>query len=61
MEQKTVAQMNIKAIVLNYTDEARKLFANRKPKAAYKDELLYLLRNKERNQFIANLVSSLEE
>ncbi len=60
MEQKTVAQMNIKAIVLNYTDEARKLFANRKPKAAYKDELLYLLRNKERNQFIANLVSSLK-
>ncbi len=60
MEQKTVAQMNIKAIVLNYTDEARKLFANRKPKAAYKDELMYLLRNKERSQFIANLVSSLK-
>lgn len=60
MEQKTVAQMNIKAIVLNYSDDARKLFANRKPKPTYKDELLYLLRNKERNQFIANLVSSLK-
>jgi superfamily II DNA or RNA helicase len=60
MEQKTVAQMNIKAIVLNYSDDARKLFANRKPKPTYKDELLYLLRNKERSQFIANLVSSLK-
>jgi superfamily II DNA or RNA helicase len=61
MEQKTVAHMNIKAIVLSYPDHIRQLFTNRKPKPTYKDELLYLLRNKSRSMFIAKLVSSLQK
>lgn len=59
MEQKTVAQMTIKAIVLSYPDEIRQMLANRKPKLLYKEELLYLMQKKSRSKFIANLVSSL--
>lgn len=59
MEQKTVAQMTIKAIVLSYPDEIRQTLANRKPKLLYKEELLYLMQKKSRSKFIANLVSSL--
>ena len=59
MEQKTVAQMNIKAIVLSYPDQIRQAFASRKPRPLYKEELLYLLRKQSRSQFIAKLVASL--
>lgn len=61
MEQKTVAQMNIKAIVLSYPDQIRQTFASRKPRPLYKEELLYLLRKQVRSQFIAKLVVSLQK
>ena len=59
MEQKTVAQMKIKAIVLSYPDDARQLFAKQRQKVTYKDELLYLLRKQARSLFIARLIASL--
>ena len=58
MENKTVANLKIKALVLSYEDEARKLFAKTKPK--YADEIDYITTNQARNKFLVNLVSSLE-
>jgi superfamily II DNA or RNA helicase len=60
MEEKTVAQMKIQAIVLKYPEETRKLFANRKPRPSYKDELMFLIDDPYRNKFIARLVNSLK-
>lgn len=59
MEQNTVAHINIKAIVLSYPDQLRQMFANRKPKPTYKDEMLFLLTKQTRSLFIARLVASL--
>ena len=61
MEQNTVAHINIKAIVLSYPDQLRQMFANRKPKPTYKDEMLFLLTKQTRSLFIARLVASLEK
>ena len=61
MEQNTVAQINIKAIVLSYPDQLRQMFANRKPKPTYKDEMMFLLTKQTRSLFIARLVASLEK
>lgn len=58
MENKTVADLKIKALVLSYDDEARTLFSRSKPK--YTDEISYITTNNARNKFIVNLVSSLE-
>lgn len=59
MEEKTLAQLAIKAIVLSYDDEIRSMAA--KSKMNYKDELTFLMRNAERNRFIVNLVSSMKK
>ncbi len=61
MEQKTVAQMNIKAIVLKYPDDVCKSFANRKPRVDYAEEASFLVNDQYRNKFIANLVHSLKD
>ena len=58
MENKTVANLKIKSLVLSYEDEARQLLA--KGKTTYVDEIQYLTNNKARNKFLTNLVSSLE-
>lgn len=58
MENKTVADLKIKALVLSYDDDARTLFAKTKPK--YQDEINYLTTNNARNKFLVNLVSSLK-
>lgn len=61
MEDKTVAQMKIQAIVLGYPDDLRKAFANRKPKPTYKDEMLFLLKDTYRSKFIAKLVNTFKD
>lgn len=57
MQNKNVAQLDIKSIVLNYDDDIKKMFAKAKPQ--YKDEIKYLVRSSPRNKFLINLVSSL--
>jgi len=56
IQQKHLANFSIKAIVLSYTDEDRKLNS----KALYKDEVDWLVRNPKRNEFIKNLTLSLK-
>ena len=56
MEQKHVSDLRIKAIVLKYTDEIKKLMKD----ATYQDEMDYLVTNASRNRFIKNLTLSLE-
>jgi len=58
MQNKNIAQLEIKSIVLNYEDEIRKRFATAKPQ--YKDEIKYIIRSNARNMFLINLVSSLK-
>lgn len=56
IEQKYLANFKIKAIVLSYSDEARKLVSKMK----YQDEVDWIVRNQHRNRFIKNLALSLE-
>jgi superfamily II DNA or RNA helicase len=56
MEQKHVSDLKIKAIVLKYSDEIRKLMKA----ATYQDEMDYLVTNASRNRFLKNLTLSLE-
>jgi superfamily II DNA or RNA helicase len=56
MEQKHVADMKIKAIVLSYKDEERKLVKN----YSYQDEVDFIVRHDGRNKFLRNLGLSLE-
>ena len=58
MENKTVANLKIKSLVLSYDDDMRSFFAKAKPK--YSDEITYLTTNGSRNRFLVNLVGSLE-
>jgi len=56
MNKGTVAQLLIKALVLKYTDEDRKLVS----KYDYQGELDFIVSNDKRNKFIKNLVLSLK-
>lgn len=56
IEQKHLAQFNIKCIVLKYTDEERQLMK----KAQYQDEIDWIVRHGGRNRFIKNLALSLQ-
>ena len=56
MEKGTIAQLKIKALVLKYTDEEKKLIS----KTDYQTELDFIVTNPKRNKFIKNLVLSLE-
>lgn len=56
MEQKHVSDLRIKAIVLKYSDEIRKLMKDK----TYQEEMDYLVTNVARNRFIKNLALSLE-
>jgi superfamily II DNA or RNA helicase len=58
MQKKNVAQLQIKALVLNYSEATRKLFAKSRPD--YKSELKYIVRSTPRNKFLINLASSLK-
>jgi len=55
IEQKHLAEFTIKAIVLSYPDEVKKLVS----KMDYQAEMDYLVRNEDRNRFIRNLALSL--
>lgn len=57
IEQKYLAEFNIKAIVLSYPDEIKKMIAK---SADYQAEMDYLVKLEARNKFIKNLVLSLE-
>ena len=56
MEKKHLAELSIKALVLKYPEDVRKLMS----KADYQTELDFLVRNDARNKFIKNLALSLE-
>lgn len=57
IEQKHLAEFNIKAIVLSYPDEIRKMIARAND---YQSEIDYIVRLEARNNFIKNLTLSLE-
>ena len=52
----TLAQLEIKRIVLNYTKEVRAEFGKR----TYQDEIQYIISNEQRNKFIRNLTLDLQ-
>jgi len=56
MAEGTLAQLNIKALVLAYCDEERKLVS----KMTYQEEMDWIVRNERRNNFINNLVKDLD-
>lgn len=57
IDQKHLADFTIKAIVLSYPDEVRQMIAR---SSDYQSEMDYIVRLKERNNFIKNLSLSLE-
>ena len=56
IEQKHLADFSIKAIVLKYPDDTKKLLKD----ASYQDEIDFIVRNESRNRFIKNLALSLD-
>jgi len=56
IEQKHLSEFKIKAIVLDYNDEYKKLMTT----AAYKDEIEFLINHQPRNKFISNLALQLK-
>lgn len=55
IDDKTLADFKIKAVVLGYPDELRKLNNNK----SYQEEIDWIVRNEARNKFIRNLAWSL--
>ena len=55
IEQKHLADFQVKALVLNYSDETKKQMA----RVSYQDEIDFIVRNEKRNRFIRNLALSL--
>lgn len=56
MEKKQLAELTIKCLLLKYSEEECQYMKS----ASYKDEIDYIVANKERNNFICNLALSLE-
>jgi superfamily II DNA or RNA helicase len=56
IEDNTLAEFDIKAIVLGYSDYTRKINKNKD----YQDEIDWIVRNEARNKFIRNLAWSLK-
>ena len=56
MEEGTLANLNIKCLVLSYEEEERKLVS----KMTYQEEMDWIVRNEKRNSFIKNLVNDLK-
>ena len=56
MKKKQLAELTIKCLLLKYGDEECQYMKT----ASYKDEIDYIVSNKERNKFICNLALSLE-
>ena len=55
MDEGTLANLNIQALVLSYCEEERKLVS----KMTYQEEMDWIVRNERRNNFINNLVKDL--
>ena len=55
MDEGTLAKLDIKCLVLSYSDEERKLVS----KMTYQEEMDWIVRNEKRNGFIRNLVNGL--
>ena len=55
-ESGTLADLNIKCITLEYSDEEKKQYS----KAKYADEIKFLFDNRKRNKFLCNLALSLK-
>jgi len=51
IDSETLADLTIESLVLNYSDEVKKLMA----KAKYQDEINFIVSNESRNKFITNL------
>jgi superfamily II DNA or RNA helicase len=64
MKRKVIAELSIKSIILDYPDEIRKEMKKSKidpkKKITYQEEIDFLVQNKLRNNFIANLAHSLD-
>lgn len=59
IENKTLSQLKIKAILVDYPEEDRKLFgANRKDKPTYDEEIKFLCTNNKRNAILVGLAHS---
>ena len=56
MDEGTLANLDIKCLVLSYSDEERKLVSKMK----YQEEMDWIVRNEKRNGFIRNLVNGLD-
>ena len=56
MDEGTLANLDIQALVLSYCDEERKLVS----KMTYQEEMDWIVRNSKRNLFIKNLVNDLK-
>ena len=56
MKRGQIAELEIKALVLKYPDEIRKIVAG----SEYRDEMDFITQNKTRNNFIKNLALSLK-
>ena len=56
MDKKYISSLNIKCLVLKYDDELRQLMK----RAKYQQEIDFLVENKDRNNFIKNLIVTLE-
>ena len=56
MKKKQLAELTIKCLLLKYSEEECQYMKS----ASYKDEIDYIVSNKERNNFICNLALSLE-
>ena len=56
MDDKTLAKLNIKCIVLQYPDADRKFMKDQN----YQDEVDLLVRDERRNKFIVNLTNHLK-
>lgn len=59
IDQKYLADLHIKCIMLRYEDDQRRFLA-KKENSAYKDEIKFLISNNKRNEYIANLALSLK-
>ena len=59
MDNGQVTPLTIKCIILKHSDEISELI--KKNDDSYKEEVQYLIRNKERNKFIRNLAISLDK
>jgi len=60
MDRGDVADLKVKVLMLEYTEEQRKLISVKKTRHTYPEEIKFLTSHAGRNKFIKNLATSLE-